>query len=939
MATVGRMLREDEVESGSPPAASSGSATPRALPRRLIGRAHAFAVGLLVGIPLLALSIAALTGYPLLTGDDVSQNYPLSVLAGEILAHGHLPVYNPYLWAGSPLLAGANAHALFPTTLLFAFLPHLGAWVLAEALTLGAAATGAFVLLRRNGCRPLAAGLGGASFGLGGFVSSQIVHVDFVAASAALIWCLVALDAIVRGSASSRAAGALLLAAAAACIGLSGSPDIVIDAVVAIAVYGGHLLIGARGRRLACVGWAAAGGLAGLAVSAVQWLPTAAFIGVSERAHPGFSFVASGSASAAELLVSLVPHLLGGGPIGLEAYTGPYSLAELDAYCGVLALVAVSALAWRWRSPKAGRWRVWYLVGGLGLLLALGAHTPVERLLVHVPLLGEQRLPSRALILVSLASSMLLAHWIEDQLASEPGVARRASVVSGLVVLGVVLGLLAATAMTGRAYGGLLDAVPGSTWSLSAVAPYIAVMTGFALAAVAIVALGPTWPRRLLKHAVVALVVADLFVFTVDQSSLAPVRVQALRTGSAMRQQLAARLSDGGRVLVVDPARLAGVALNQVGGSDLNVLSGLSSAQGYGSLVWGPYASATGTHSLDDLDPAALATGVFDSLDVRVLLTVPQELSITRVHIDVVPGGGPGTPPGLEAPPIAGVGPVRSPIQLAPGQVVSRWFGRDILVRSVTLQLSSPTRSRADLAALGRALSLVTYDGAHRTATSLGAVITLPGTRTAVVTLRQRQIFIGLETADPLGVSVRIGSVTVTSNVGSSYDLDGALSGYLTAPHWVATGMIGPFAAFANERASRPFSLAPSSPRGPLGVRVVSSSAWTPTETVSITSGRRATVVRSVADIPGWSATGLHDGHSSPIALHRDGLVQSFSVPQGRTLVTFRYDAPGLRAGLGLTGLGIVALLVLGLLSVTGRRRGRSRPGAAAAGRPSSPRT
>ena len=120
----------------------------------------------------------------------------------------------------------------------------------------------------------------------------------------------------------------------------------------------------------------------------------------------------------------------------------------------------------------------------------------------------------------------------------------------------------------------------------------------------------------------------------------------------------------------------------------------------------------------------------------------------------------------------------------------------------------------------------------------------------------------------------------------------------------------------------------------------MSSSAWTPTETVSITSGRRATVVRSVADIPGWSATGLHDGHSSPVALHRDGLVQSFSVPQGTTLVTFAYDAPGLKAGLGLSGLGIVALLVLGLLSLAGRRRGRPRRGsAAAAGRPSPPRT
>ena len=107
----------------------------------------------------------------------------------------------------------------------------------------------------------------------------------------------------------------------------------------------------------------------------------------------------------------------------------------------------------------------------------------------------------------------------------------------------------------------------------------------------------------------------------------------------------------------------------------------------------------------------------------------------------------------------------------------------------------------------------MSYDGAHRTATSLGAVITQPGTRAVVVTLRRRQIFIGLEAADPLGRSVRISSVTVTSNVGNSYDLDGALSGYLTAPHWVATGMVGPFAAFANERASRPFSLASSSPR------------------------------------------------------------------------------------------------------------------------------
>lgn len=166
--------------------------------QRWLERRDVAVMGLFLGIPLLALSVPALAGYPLLTGDDATQNYPLSVLSGEILAHGHLPVYDPYLWSGVPLLAGANAHALLPTTFLFAFLPHLAAWVLAEAITLAAGAIGAFVLLRRNGCRTLAAALGGSWFGLGGFMSSQIVHIDFVSAAAALIWCLVALDGIAR---------------------------------------------------------------------------------------------------------------------------------------------------------------------------------------------------------------------------------------------------------------------------------------------------------------------------------------------------------------------------------------------------------------------------------------------------------------------------------------------------------------------------------------------------------------------------------------------------------------------------------------------------------------------------------------------------------------------------------------------------------------------
>jgi len=894
---------------------------------RRLERRDVVAVTTLLGIPLIALSIAALAGYPLLTGDDLTQNYPLSVLSGQLIAHGRLPVYDPYLWSGTPLLAGASAHALLPSTLLFALLPHLTAWVLAEALTLSAGAIGGFVLLRRNRCRTLAAALGGATFGLGGFVSSQIVHIDFVSASASLIWCLVGLDGIARDEPRRRAPWALVLAVATGCIGLSGSPDIVIDTLVAVVVYGAHLLIAERGRQLACLGWAAGGGVAGLLVSAVQWIPTAEFLAVTERAHASYVFAASGSVSPAELLVSLVPHLLGGGPIGLEAYTGPYNLAELDAYCGIASLVAIVALVPRWHSERARHWRVWYLVGGIGLLLALGANTPLEHLLIHLPVVGEQRLPSRALVLFSLASSMLLGHWIEDQLATKPGRASPVAVASGLVAPVVVGGLVVATALSAKPYGGLLHALAGSRWSLRAIAPYLVVTAAIALAAGAIVVLGPSWPRRRVASAIAALVIADLLVFNVNQSSLAPVYARALDADNSLQAQLAARLGAGGRYLIVDPARSAGIALNQVGAPDSNVVSGLASAQGYGSLTWSLYASATGTHTQDDLHPVALTTGVFDSLNVRVLLTVPDELSVARTHAERFQPAT-STLPGLAAPTIAGVGPVPSPIDLRAGQSARRWFGRELVPRTVTLELSGPRLGERALAELGRDLRLVPATGADEPPRTARVAIDRPGSQEVVVSFGASPASVGLVTRNRLGIPVRIASVVVTTRSGTSYGLDGPLSAYLTAPHWVAAGTIGPFMVFSNQRARGSFSLAgrTSDARGGLQVRVVSSSPWTPAETVAVTSAAPATIVRSVADIPGWSAIGNHDGRAETIALHRDGLVQSFAVPEGTTLVTFNYAPPGLGAGLAASGLGIAAILVLGLAAIALSRRPEASP-------------
>ena len=62
-------------------------------------------------------------------GQPAIQNFPLRVLSGELLRQGHLPLWNPYIWSGSPLLGGLNAGSLYPVTLVFALLPPVAAWV------------------------------------------------------------------------------------------------------------------------------------------------------------------------------------------------------------------------------------------------------------------------------------------------------------------------------------------------------------------------------------------------------------------------------------------------------------------------------------------------------------------------------------------------------------------------------------------------------------------------------------------------------------------------------------------------------------------------------------------------------------------------------------------------------------------------------------------
>jgi hypothetical protein len=858
---------------------------------RLWTRSDWKAAGLLAALPTLFFTLAAAIGYPLITGDNLVQNYPLEYLTGQVIRHGHLPLYDAFLWSGTPLLGGTNAHALLPITLLFAVLPPLVAWVIGQVFVIVAAAIGCQLFLRRTGCGSLAAALGGASFAFGGFISAQNVHIDFVAAAAALPWALVALHGLATRPGSSRVRHCVLLAAVAAWICLTGSPDIVIDVVVGCGGYFVHLLLQplSPGRRavgrLRLSAWAAGGGLTGIAIGALQWAPSIGFVSVSERAHPNFAYISGGSLGFGNFLELLVPHVFGASLLGSKKFGGTFPLSEINAYPGTLLLAALFVMLVSWRRSDAWRWRIWIVVCVVAIVLVSGDHTPVEHLIAVLPIVGKQRLPNRALILFSLSASLLGAYCLDWLLVHHP---TRRQIAAGLVPMVGIVAVVVATLVTGKPAGGALVPLVGNGWTLGGVLPSLAISVALAAAVGCFLIFGRRLTGRRRVIIVTLLVLVDLLMADANQTSYAPVGAGILQPAD---HSAVAKVVGNGRYLVIDPFLHNGYALDRIGAPDLGVVYSLPDAGGYSSLAWGQYADATGTHLQDGVSPSAITDGRLSALGVTTIFTLQSQV-------------------------IVGVQAVADPIELTAGSRVVRWFGGHVRVKSVTV--GATAASHAALRALGASIKLV---GDRETPRSTHPKLSISGTN-VTLTYTPSLIATGLVLGGrSLAKSLTISEPNVQPLGKYPFVTAGPLASALGG--WVERADVGGFSTYVNPK---PEPLYRVTAAGAVAT-ALSSDQWTGAASVEVTTRRPASLVRSVANIPGWRATVSQDGRVVSVPVQTDGIIQRVAVPAGRSTVTFFYVAPGWEKGqiVALGGALALAGLILAAIVTERRRRPESK--------------
>ncbi len=940
---------------GAPGRRASGRArSPRTARLTTWVRTHpGMAVALV--LPVVVFGVPQLFGGTFVSGDNMIQNLPMRALVGWDLDHGIAPLWNPYLFSGTPLLGGFNAGAAYPLTWLTALLPLFTAWTLTLVVTYDTALAGMYLFLRRQGMATTAATFGAVTFAFAGYMSAQMVHIDLIEGAAWLPWILVSVHALTGGLAPGptmlegrvgrrqRRRWVVILALSIGLALLAGNAEAVIDSVVLLAVYSiGRLVTAgllhrdarrALARSLAAL---ACGGVGGIALGAVQWLPGLDFLSQSQRAVSSYSFFASGSLNPRLLALLPSPFLLGTNQPVPGFYVGSYNFQEVTGYTGILALIgACSLLHHRWRTrPEARQWWIWYVVLAVGLLSALGGNTPFGRLMYLVPGISSERLLNRNLLLVDFALAVLLAWWLDGLLASRAGRpvgpttvrsrwsrGGRSEVVVTCIPLAVTALLCAFLWVDGPLLGRLLEVqFPWSTSQRVRVAVLVTVQLGVAAWATWVVLVERRFSTRTLTALLSAVLTVDLVLF--NCFVVAPPTSEAYAQAKGPASAALRSLVGDGRFLVFDPDRLYGPQLLEIGQTDLNIYGRLPSGQGYSALTGGRYYAATGAHYQEDLDPESLAGTVWDGLNVTTLLSVPG------YFVTPVPGSTPGTTPSIQLP--SDLGAYRyspAPLRLSAGSLQRWYFGGLLTVRSWDVPVLAG--DAADLRA-----GLVTPHG---------GVSWLPAAETTVVgTGGARRLRVDLPAAVSAGGLVVapgsspavVGTPEADTVEGGEVALDGRMQSGVTSPHWEFTGMLGPFGVFHNSRPRGWAAVqAPGGGPAPAGSSV---RAVAPDEgggaTISVRAGSAAELVRSAAWADGWQASvqpvsgggGRPAGPATEVPVEPDGVLQAVRIPSaGDYRVTFRYRPWSVTVGAIVSGAAVAVLAVVGLADLIMARRRR----------------
>ena len=339
--------------------------------------------------PLLLFGYDLIRGRALFWGTPLLQFTPWRTIAKELLFSGHLPLWNPWLGMGAPLLANYQSALLYPPNWLLLVVDVAWGQTFLVMVHLMWACAGMALLARRLGMDRFPQAVAGLAFGLSGYLVARAGFLSINAAAAWLPWILLAAEGLVG---RPRLRSVAVLGAALALQWLTGHAQTAWYTLLLAGVWVIYRSRSASSWKAALLGLAAAAGLA-FAVAGAQLLPTIEYTLVSDRsAELDPEFALTYSFWPWRISGLLAPDLYGNPATG--DFWGYGNYWEDAIYIGVLPfLLAVGAIL----TKRVGHLK-WFLlgIGVVSFALALGQNTPMYIFLFeNVPTFSAFQAPAR----------------------------------------------------------------------------------------------------------------------------------------------------------------------------------------------------------------------------------------------------------------------------------------------------------------------------------------------------------------------------------------------------------------------------------------------------------------------------------------------------------------------------------------------------------------
>ncbi|KKT78371.1 MAG: hypothetical protein UW73_C0003G0019 [Microgenomates group bacterium GW2011_GWB1_44_8] len=343
-----------------------------------------------------------ITGVPIknsVISDVFSQFFLWKYLIIEYLRQGILPLWNPYMFAGTPLLASYHSAALFPPNILL-FVSKYAGWGLYISLSTLTAMASMYLFLGHHVKHKLARITGAVVFGLAGPMTTWAEFGTGVWAASfipTILWC------IDNFFAQKKKIFLLVITILSSFLFLAGHAQITTYFSLLFPAYVWWLYVRAKNRR--CLIYLILFFLLGIGLAAIQFLPTLDVLDKSIRAQEDYASRFRFGLLPLSQIIRFWAADFFGNPSTHNTF-GPIEYHEYSNFLGTISWPIILALIWL---KKTSRTTKFFLVLFISSLF-LAIDNPLSSFIFSLPLpLFTYSYASRLFFLTSLSAGYLVA--------------------------------------------------------------------------------------------------------------------------------------------------------------------------------------------------------------------------------------------------------------------------------------------------------------------------------------------------------------------------------------------------------------------------------------------------------------------------------------------------------------------------------------------------